>query len=317
MYVVSTAAKSPTPPLSSKSHLSAVTTVQFFPSSRVLLTAGVDFALTILSAEPSSSASTDGAPTKVSPVRTLKGHSRAVTSTAIVSRGRNVLSGGKDGTVRLWDVSSGAQIRMMGTQRYSGVLSMSVGDRASSIFSPPSDRDGDSASEVPLSVDPREVDTTDKLVFCGLSDGAIEAFDLSSKLSAYHSPTNEKSVGPLHSIAYSVEHNMLATGSGSGVVQVFDTRSWSRPLVSFQRNAASIEDIAWVSLGNAGVGLAIATEDGLPYVAHVRPEGPEVCAELVGTDCDAVRRVRVRAGTGDVWIAGDDGVVRKYQGLSQ
>ena len=54
----------------------------------------------------------------------------------------------------------------------------------------------------------------------------------------------------------------------------------------------------------------IATEDGLPYVADVSPNGPVIRAELVGTDCDAVRFVRVVGR--DVWSASDDGAVRRY-----
>lgn len=43
--------------------------------------------------------------------RKLKGHSRSVTDTAILERGKNVVSCAKDGTVRLWDVGAGKQIR--------------------------------------------------------------------------------------------------------------------------------------------------------------------------------------------------------------
>lgn len=297
---------------SSRPHLSTVTSLQFFPSSRVLLTTGVDFTLTILSADSPSTPPTErDSPTKVSPVRSLKGHSRAVTAAAIISRGRNVLSGAKDGTVRLWDVASGNQIRMAGTQKYTAVLSMAAGDRGEAVFAEPPDGEGLGDAKTPLSVDSREVDTADKLVFCGLADGSVEAFDLSTKLSVLYLPG--KSSSGLHALAYSPRHSLFATGSSTGVVRVHDTRSLSKPLVAFQRNNASIEDIAWVAFEGGDVGLAIATEDGLPYVAHVRPEGPSVCAELAGPDCDAIRSVKVHAETGAVWTAGDDGVVRRYK----
>ncbi|KAJ3556612.1 hypothetical protein NM688_g1932 [Phlebia brevispora] len=317
VYTVSATRTTPVAISSNKSHLSTVTSLQFFPSSRVLLTAGVDFALSILSAElPSGgSASESGGPTKIAaPVRTFKGHNRAVTSTAIISRGRNVLSGSKDGSVRLWDVSSGDQIRMLGVGKATGVLCMSLGDKGGSAFTQSPDGEGTNA---PLSTDPREVETAEKVVFCGLADGSFEVFDLGSKLSVFRSSTSDTtlSTAALNSIAYSSEHSLLATGSGSGVVRVYDTRSLSKPLVSFARNQASIEDVAFLSLDQgSGVGLAIATEDGLPYVADIRPEGPSVRAELIGTDCDAVRRVRIRSDAREIWTAGDDGVVRKYDG---
>lgn len=197
----------------------------------------------------------------------------------------------------------------MGTTKFAGVLSMSAGERSAAVFT--QSPDGES-SGAPVSVDPREVDTADKIVFCGLSDGSFEAFDLNTKLSVFRSATESNS-SALHSIAYSAEHNLLTTGSAKGLIRVYDTHSLSHPLVSFARNSASIEDIAFTSLdGGAEVGLAIATEDGLPYTAHVRPEGPSVRSELTGSDCDPIRCIRVRSATGEIWTAGDDGIVRKY-----
>lgn len=62
-----------------KGHLSDVTTVQFFPSNLVLLTGGADFQVKIWSVLDGSN-----------PV-TLQGHKSAITGTAIISQGRNVL----------------------------------------------------------------------------------------------------------------------------------------------------------------------------------------------------------------------------------
>jgi proteasomal ATPase-associated factor 1 len=69
-----------TQPLTSKPHLSTILSLRFFPSSKVILTASNDFSLSIISAED------------LSVPRTLKAHTRAVTDSAIISRGRNVLS---------------------------------------------------------------------------------------------------------------------------------------------------------------------------------------------------------------------------------
>ena len=319
VYIVSATASTAPPSVARKCHLSTVTSVRFFPSSRVLLTAGADFALSILPAEPtipsSPSSPPSNDPVRISAVRWLKGHTRAITSTGIIARGRTIVSGSKDATIRLWDVSSGTQIRTLGSAGLKPVLALSLGERGEgALMLPP---DGEPAA-LPVSLDPREVETADKIVFCALASGTFQAFDLGTKLSVFHSQV-VGSGAPLQAISYSPAHNLVATGSGNGVVSVFDTRSLEVPLVSFSRNSASIEDLAFVSLsqGNAEVGLAIATEDGLPYVANVRPEGPSVRAELIGTDCDAVRIVRVGSSPGTVWTAGDDGVVRRYEGLSK
>lgn len=304
------------PSVARKCHLSTVTSVRFFPSSRVLLTAGGDFALNILPAEPTTPSSPPSSdPVRISPVRTLKGHTRAITATGIIARGRTILSGSKDATLRLWDVSSGVQIRMMGTAGFKPVLAMSLGERGEGAFVAPPDGDG---GAVPVSLDPLEVETADKVVFAALANGTFQAFDLGTKLSVFHSQV-AGSGAALSSIAYSPAHNLVATGSGVGVVNVYDTRSLGSPLVTFQRNGASIEDLSFIPLsqssGNTEVGLAIVAEDGLPYVANVRPEGPSVLAELIGTDCDPVRSVRVGSGLGTVWTGGDDGVVRRYGGV--
>ncbi|TFY62508.1 hypothetical protein EVJ58_g3811 [Rhodofomes roseus] len=258
------------------------------------------------------------------PVRRFRGHTRGITSTAIVSKGRNLLSAARDGTVRLWDVPSESQIRMMGSANGNNVpvLAISVGEGSLQA-------DGTAADEA--GTDPREVDTEDKLVFAALQDGTFEAFDLRTKLSVFRSqaqPARGKSV--LQAIAYAPTADLVATGSTNGIVAVYDTRALATPLTTFKRNTASVEDLTFVpldassfatdagALGGArdgsGIGLAVATEDGLPYVAGVRPEGPGVRAELVGPDCEAVRAVCVvQTQEPEVWTAADDGAVRRYR----
>ncbi|KAI0766944.1 WD40 repeat-like protein [Trametes elegans] len=326
VFLRPTASSSAVPSAAGRPHLSTVTSLRFFPSSRVLLTAGADFSLSILSADlPETSSYTT---TKAVPARTLRGHTRAVTSTAIISRGRNVLSASKDGSIRLWDMPSGSQIRTLaaGSNHFVPVLALSASERPAGVVSEES---------TPSEVDPREVETADKVVFAGLQDGTFELFDLRTKRAVFRSRLASTPVGSaraaLQALAYSPEHALLATGTAAGLAAVYDARALGDgPLATFRRNEAPIEDVAFVDLSGtrfdlassasaaegaeadapAGVGLAIATEDGLPYVAEVRPSGPRVWAELLGTDCDAVRFVRVVGR--DIWSAADDGVVRRY-----
>lgn len=65
---------------------------RFFPSGIVVLSGGADTQLKIWSAETGRCAAT------------LTGHQAGISSTAIVERGRNVVSTSRDGTARLWDV---------------------------------------------------------------------------------------------------------------------------------------------------------------------------------------------------------------------
>ncbi len=323
VYIRPTSSANATPSTTAKAHLSTVTSIRFFPSSRVVLTSGADFSLSVLSADPPESS--PYTTTKVNAARTLRGHTRAVTSTGIVARGRNVLSGSKDGTVRLWDIPSGAQIHSLaaGTNHFVPILALSTGQRWKEADGNPH---GPSSDSDLSTTDPREVDTSDKVVFCALQDGSFELFDLRTKRAQHRSkigPSGARSA--LQAIAYSPDSNLLATGSASGLVSIYDTRSLGEePVVAFRRNEAPVEDLEFVNVANApfslggssaadvaDVGLAIATEDGLPYVAEVRPSGPRVRAELVGTDCDAARFVR--AVGNEVWSAADDGVVRRYR----
>ncbi|KAI5116712.1 hypothetical protein M0805_003224 [Coniferiporia weirii] len=304
-------------PLTYSPHLSgtAISSLRYFPSSRVLLSASADFTLHVLDSDPSLSA-----PPKS--VRALKGHIRAVTDTAIISRGRNVLSAAKDGTMRLWDVGGGTQIRVVGSRGYSPINAMCLGEQNDSWEPPPvSCEDGPPRAQA-LQPDSREVDTANKLVFFALQDGNFECIDLGTKLSAFHSSTapDHRKHGALNTISYSPRSSLVATGSLSGVITVYDTRSLASPLCSFQRNSASIEGLAIVprgvitenSEGTTEEALAAVTEDGLPFVAGIRPNGPEVLAELAGGgDCDAVRAITISEG-GGIWVACDDGVVRMY-----
>ena len=267
----------------------------------MLLTAGADFTLTILPADIPSADSVSPAAAP-SPARILKGHTGAITSIAIISRGRNVLSGSKDGTLRLWDVSSGTEICSLvtGKGRCTPVTAMSIGPKGDSPIA--------AVNGAATARDDREVDTADKLVFCALQDGSYEVFDLGSKLSVFQSTPPPSGAGSLNAITYLPSRNLLATGSSKGIITVYSTLSLSSPLTSFTRNGTSIESLAFI---RAGTGLAVATDDGLPFIAGIGSDKPTTQAELIGGDCEGVRVVRSKEG--EVWTAGDDGVVRVYQ----
>ncbi|KAH9476650.1 hypothetical protein JR316_0010563 [Psilocybe cubensis] len=286
----------------SRPHVAQTTSLKFFPSSRVLLSSGLDFTLTILPADlpdPSAQAPSYGA--RISPARTMRAHTRMITDTAIIAVGRNVVSSSLDATIKLWDVSSGDVISSITAQ--GGVSSMSLGDR------PPAPPDGEEPTP-PIATDAREVpETSAKVIFGGLENGSFQMFDLGFKKSVYTSP--KPSVrSSLSSIVYLQSANLLATGSSSGLISIYDTRSLATPLTSFRRLDTTVEQMAFRNSLNGEVQLAVATSDGLPYIASVVPEGPSVLTELIGVDCDSVRNVTVR-GT-DVWCASDDGIVRRY-----
>lgn len=176
------------------------------------------------------------------------------------------------------------------------------------VISPP---DGERTVELPPFIDPREVETDDKVAFGALNNGTFEVFDLRTKSSFFHSePSSNTGRSPLESMAYSSSDHMLATGSRLGMISIYDTRQMSEALFTFHRNTSSIEDMVFLSPGNNEVRLGIASTDGLPFITSIRPEGPQVVEELVGYNCDAVRSIK--SVNGSIWTAGDDGLVRRY-----
>ncbi|KAG6891523.1 hypothetical protein C0992_005058 [Termitomyces sp. T32_za158] len=277
----------------SRPHLSTATHLQFFPSSRVLLSSGADFSLTVLPAdlpEPSSNVTTS---TRLTPARTLRAHTRPITSTAMIGPGRNVLSVSLDGSLKLWDIPSTTVLASIPSQFTQPILSATL---ASVSTNPQSLIEG----------------TT---VYCGLEDGSIQLFDLRAQNGVVQTPA-VRHHGGAAALAHHTFHHFLAVGSSKGLVSIFDTRSMGTTVTSFSRGegGAGIEDLAF--LGGNEAKLVVATSDGLPYVADVLPDGPGVASELVGSDCDPVRSVRVRetvTGAQDIWSAGDDAVVRRWR----
>ncbi|KAK0227734.1 WD40 repeat-like protein [Armillaria fumosa] len=260
-----------TPTAFYRSHKSTLTSLQFFPSSRVLLSASADFSLQILPAD------SDAITSSPDPARNLRAHTRRITSTAIIGPGRSILSAALDGTLRLWDVPSGTQTSMFPTA--SGINKI---------------------TPAYLALDSSEP------IYAALQDGSFSSIDLRASpesSSIFRSPS---SASPLLSIA--INNTQLAMGSSRGAVCIYDVRSLAQgPVVQFARNEAAVEDLAFLSATD----VVVSTEDALPYIASVQGQTVRVGAEIVGTDCDAVRHVRV-TDTGDIWTAADDGVVRSY-----
>jgi len=208
-------------------------------------------------------------------------------------------------------VSSRKSIKTLGSTEWAGINAISLDETGNSVSGQPQPDGEDnyavSALKIDTFIDPREVETTGKVVFAALQNGSFEVFDLGTKSSVHKCEVGKRA---LNAISYSVTHNLVVTGSADGVVTVFDTRQLSTPLTSFARNKASIEDLG-IRGHKTEAEVVVVAEDGSPYVAGVRPDGPQVHAELIGSDCDAVRMVRVTEN-GAVWTAGDDGIVRKY-----
>ncbi|KAG6847974.1 hypothetical protein H0H93_004455 [Arthromyces matolae] len=276
----------------SRPHLSTTTSLQFFPSSHVLLSAGADFCLSILPADLPEPSSNMNSSTRLTPVRTLRAHSRPVTATAMIGPGRNILSASLDGSLKLWDVPSSAVLTSISSASSQPILSVT-----------------------PAAASDPQTMIEGTTVFGGLQDGSVQLFDLRTQTAVEQTPATVGR-GGASALAHSASHNLLAVGSSKGHISIHDIRSTFAPVTSLRRGevGAGIEELAF--LGGDEAQLAVTTSDGLPYLAKFLSGGPEVAGELVGGDCDPVRFVRVRKvepGVWDVWSAADDAIVRRWR----
>ncbi|EJT98496.1 WD40 repeat-like protein [Dacryopinax primogenitus] len=266
-------------------HLSTVLSVRILPSSQVILSSGSDCQLHISPVVP-----------PLTPARVLSGHKRGVTDTYIVDRGRQVVSCAKDGTVRVWDVAAGKSARML-----AGIVPPAEMDL--SYLQPDAPAVNGTAPSTNGSI-PEQGHLP--LLAVALSSGLFTLLDLRvpSSQTIYTSPkTSTSSSNALQSIALSP--TQIYTGSLKGQLNAYDLRHLPSPLWSTKRNGSSIEDLVLSSQG-----LAVASEDGLPYLIREGHGGPEVAEEWAGWECDAVRCLRAEGGS--VWAGGNDGVVRRY-----
>ncbi|KAG5635647.1 hypothetical protein H0H81_010534 [Sphagnurus paluster] len=323
LYPISPSSTSPsptqriTPSIPSRAtarlHLSTITSLQFFPSSRVLLCAGADFSFSILPADlpdassstthPSTSTSTSTS-VRLTPARVLRGHTRPITATAILGRGKTLLSASLDGSVRLWAAASAAELARVHAAH--PILSMVL----------------DSPGAGKEETDEAYTHT----VVCGLQDGSVQVFTLRTPANTfepvYRTPP-ASAAGGVSALAYSPESRRLVAGSSRGVVSVWEVGDApaAKLIVSFARGEAGVEGLAFLPSGEGGeLRIAVATADGLPYVASMVGAEVRVHCELVGGEVDPVRVVRVRTAVAhegkavsDVWTAGDDAVVRRWR----
>ncbi|TYZ65823.1 hypothetical protein PybrP1_001550 [[Pythium] brassicae (nom. inval.)] len=257
-------------------HFSDVTSVRFFPSSKVLLSASLDFTLRIWNVE-------DGLCAAV-----LKGHRGGVEDTAILGRGRN-------------DV-----IAKWGNDAQSAVHCLSVLDDASKALG--------KAGDEPPAAHSQEAETEGKVLFAGLENGETLGVDIRMRqLTASVRGTapilscaaTSTSGAPL-----------LFTGSEDGILATWDLRHTSTPLQLQTRSGAPIHSIALSSeTGDApSAAASVWTAHGDGVCCHWSGAATDalVSTELSGPQFDPVRGLAIAPRTGRVFTVGRDGLLRDY-----
>jgi len=175
-----------------------------------------------------------------------QGHRGPVARLSYSSDGNQLMSAGKDGTVRTWDAESGQLTKILIDPNGSIDSSWFTGGRDADYFSWSVDKSTRTMDEVIklwgvdvpsvwqlliqtatcLSLSP---DRT--LLAFGDRDGTIRV--LNTKFGQPHHTNLPSWCGPLHSVCFSPDGNVLATCSGSGTVCIWDAHRW-QPLRKFE-----------------------------------------------------------------------------------
>lgn len=258
--------------------------------AQVVLTASSDLSLRIFSG-------VDG----INP-RTLKGHTRAVTSTHIIGVGKQVLSGSKDSTVRLWNVGQGAEEKKWTVPDGKFVDGIVVVDDAEGVKT----LGGAEGDSIALAASP---------------EGSLTAFSLASESGAEPAFVVQPDIySNLISIDYSPKLQAIVTGHQNGTIAV-------RQLKTLRAAEGSIEDVSptlvmrsespiySVVFDDRDDGILVGTGSGLPCRLSLQVDGSGITVdtkeeyggwEAVGIETWAV-------APDGVWCAGGEGgVITRY-----
>ena len=267
-----------------------------------MLSGGADFRLKIWSAETGQCAAT------------LIGHRGAINDIAIVERGRNVISAGNDGAVKLWDVGRANCLHSyddLGLGVINGV-SLGVADRRSG---------GESA----VDAEQREIGTDGKFLIVAaegsgaglygngdVGGGKVAGILVKSREKFFELPTPS----PVNA-CLALDDRTFAYGLQDGTLAIADVRNLRASLHVEKESRGAILHLQPFRAG----GILVSTQDGsafyVPnkiYSSASTPDdanGGQTVMELTGPDSDPVYRVATQ-GSNIVYTACRDGNVRKY-----
>ncbi len=252
---------------------------------QVVLTCSSDLSIRVFSAKDGSNP------------RTLRGHTKAITSLHIIAIGRQVLSAGKDGTIRLWDVSTGKEIRKWEVEKRLAIEGLVVIE--------------DERGKLAIAKEDEE-----RVIVVACQDGHLAALPWSATGRTVELLTWSAILSSaLLSIAYSPELGVIATGHTDGIITL-------RPLMSnplfhldtsittlIRRNESPVYSLAF-----AGKDLLIGAAAGLPCRLSLRmyASGPIIRVKEEYAGWEAVGIEAWAVGKDGVWCAGGDGGIRRY-----
>ena len=161
----------------------------------------------------------------------LKGRRRCVTSVATCRD--KIVSGSEDGTIRMWDLSTGGQLQILHCARYATSSSRSACTCTCALRMPDETQSGSQGAVYSVACSP---DETGLIVSFQMDESdpchaarAIDVWDISTGncIASLHGHTDV-----VNSIAFSPDSRQLVSGSRDGSVVVMGSVSTTTPSLS-------------------------------------------------------------------------------------
>ena len=260
-------------------HRQYVTAISYSPDGKMLGTASFDGTAKIWQLDGDAS----GQP------KILTGHEGPVTSIAFSNDGEQVATGGYDNRIKLWKTSTGTYDRdLVGHQRqitslayasHSSVLVSTSSDRSIRVWDVATKRQKAVLKAHSQAVTCCAITSDGHTLVTGSDDTTVTVWDLAGvghdRLSDHH--------GPVQSITFSPEGDLLIAATRSGQVVLWDVRA-KKAVGKLDVHKARIRKIA---ISNDGKTIATASDDGTVKLTNVitreqratleKHEGPVFC----------------------------------------
>ncbi|KAK1189546.1 PAAF1 factor, partial [Pygoscelis papua] len=210
-----------------------------------------------------------------------------ILDTAIVDRGRNVLSCSRDGTVRLWDCGKSACLGVI-ADCSSPVNGIALGTADSSLNLGTPEK---APSE-------REVGTEGKILLLAREDKKLQGVGLQSRQPVFLFVGSDA-----FNCCTFLSSTYILAGAQDGNIYQLDVRNTNAPIQVIHRSGAPV-----LSLLPYRDGFIASQGDGTCFIVQ---QDLDYVLDLTEADCDPV--YKVASWEKEIYTCCRDGIVRRYQ----